>query len=99
MKILMNHFQLILLVSSFNFQWPEQLEVFFSSTSPVSEASTQVVSVDCFMSEKAAFTQSEGNFFKTYFIKLIIFAILPLMLAVVSYLFWGINKCIKRTQF
>lgn len=25
MKILMNHFQLILLVSSFNFQWPSQL--------------------------------------------------------------------------
>jgi hypothetical protein len=49
MKILMNHFQLILLVSSFNFQWPSQLKTFFSSTAPVSEASTQVISVDCFL--------------------------------------------------
>ena len=40
MKILMNHFQLILLVSSFNFKWPSQLEGFFASSSTVSEAST-----------------------------------------------------------
>lgn len=98
MKILMNHFQLVLLVSSFNFQWPSQLEVFFASTSPVSEASTQVVSVDCFMAEKASFASEEGSYLKTYFIKLAIFAMLPILLGVISYTVWGVQKCIKKLK-
>lgn len=86
----------MLLVSSFNFQWPEQLEVFFKTTSPVSEASTQVVSVDCFMSEKAAFGKDDGSFFKTYFVKLLIFALLPVILGVVSYVVWWLQKLIRK---
>ena len=90
MKILMNHFQLILLVSSFNFQWPKQIEVFFAATSPVSEASSQIVSIDCFMSEKASFSSGAESYFKTYFLKLLLFALIPFLLALVSFVFWQV---------
>jgi hypothetical protein len=29
----------------------------------------------------------------------VIFALLPIMLGIISYLFWWINKCIKKTEF
>ena len=40
MKILMNHLQLLLLVSSFNFSWPSQIQSLFSSTAPAASASS-----------------------------------------------------------
>jgi hypothetical protein len=88
-----------LLVSSFNFQWPKQIEVFFSATSPVSEASSQIVSIDCFMSEKASSSQGQESYFKTYFLKLLIFALIPFILAIVSFLFWQLQKILKKTDF
>ena len=35
LKIILNHFQLILLTASFNFKWPASVKKFFSSTKPV----------------------------------------------------------------
>jgi hypothetical protein len=49
LRILMNHFQLLTLTASFDLDWPEQLKAFFTSTKPVSEATTQFLSVDCFI--------------------------------------------------
>ena len=34
-KIIMNHFQLILLTASFDFDWPQQVMNFFNNTKPV----------------------------------------------------------------
>ncbi|TNV88247.1 hypothetical protein FGO68_gene13755 [Halteria grandinella] len=91
MKILMNHFQLILLVSSFNFQWPEQLESFFKQTGTVSEAGTQVVSVDCFLNSKSSIGLDNINYFYTFFVKLLIFALIPFILLAASYGFWALR--------
>ena len=38
-KILMNHLQLILLTSSFEFKWPDFVKEFFSFSKPISEVS------------------------------------------------------------
>jgi hypothetical protein len=51
------------------------------------------------MAEKAGFGKNENNFFQTYFMKLLIFALIPIILGIVSYLFWWINKCIKKGEF
>jgi len=40
LKIIMNHFQLILLTASFDFEWPQQVEDFFAISEPVSEISS-----------------------------------------------------------
>lgn len=102
MKILMNHFQLILLVSSFNFQWPPQLQQFFSSTAPVSQASTQIISVDCFLQGGQASTSNGSlentNYFYSFFVKLLIFALLPLLIALVSWAVWSVQKCWKKLK-
>eukprot|EP00347_Sterkiella_histriomuscorum_P016469 403353061 len=98
MKILMNHFQLILLVSSFNFSWPEQVEKFFSSSQPVAEASTQIFSIDCFMADQGN-GEDDSNKFRTFFLKLLAFALLPVILASSSALFWLIHKSLKQTKF
>lgn len=49
LRILMNHFQLITLTASFDLEWPAQLKSFFTSTMPISEISTQFLSLDCFL--------------------------------------------------
>jgi hypothetical protein len=96
MKILMNHFQLILLVSSFNFKWPSQLEGFFASSSTVSEASTQIISVDCFLTSAKKVANLDQDYFTTFFVKLLIFALMPFLIGIASYGFWALNKCIKK---
>jgi hypothetical protein len=96
MKILMNHFQLIMLVSSFNFKWPDQLEGFFSKSSTVSEASTQIISVDCFLTSAKKIVDLDANYFHTFFVKLLIFALMPFLIGLASYTFWAVNKCLKK---
>jgi hypothetical protein len=49
LRILLNHFQILTLVGSFDFNWPEQILDFFRAIQPVSEAQSQVISVDCFI--------------------------------------------------
>ncbi|CDW79966.1 UNKNOWN [Stylonychia lemnae] len=98
MKILMNHFQLILLVSSFNFSWPEEVTSFFSSSSPVAESSSQIFSIDCFMTGQGS-SDDQSNLFRTFFLKLLAFALLPILLACASYGFWFLNQKIKKTEF
>jgi hypothetical protein len=76
------------------------LETFFKQTAPVSEASSQVISVDCFLtsSSKAASSiiTNEGNYFHTFFVKLVIFALMPIILGTVSYTFWWVQMKVKK---
>ena len=51
-KILMNHVQLIVLTASFNFDWPDKVKDLFDAAKPVASASTQVLSIDCFLASK-----------------------------------------------
>ena len=39
-KILLNHIQLIMLTSSFDFNWPDKIKKIFDTSAPVSEATT-----------------------------------------------------------
>jgi hypothetical protein len=52
-KILMNHLQLIMITSSFNFDWPESLVSFFETVAPIATASDNLVSFDCFLDDRA----------------------------------------------
>lgn len=48
-KILLNHIQLIMLTSSFDFSWPTVVKEFFKSNQILGEASDQILSIDCFL--------------------------------------------------
>lgn len=53
MKILLNHFQLILLTASFDFKWPDAVVQLFNTAKPVATVSTQILSFDCFLDSRA----------------------------------------------
>lgn len=45
-KILMNHLQLLVLTSSFDFDWPDRVLELFNTSKPVAQVSTQILSFD-----------------------------------------------------
>ncbi|CDW78086.1 UNKNOWN [Stylonychia lemnae] len=55
-KIFMNHLQLLVLCSQFDFQWPSYVKAFFDSPSPIASSSEQIVSIDCFIDRRESNT-------------------------------------------
>ena len=45
-KLLMNHFQLLLLTASFDFDWPDKVNKIFEASEPIAQVTTQVFSFD-----------------------------------------------------
>ncbi|CDW82469.1 UNKNOWN [Stylonychia lemnae] len=98
LKILLNHFQLILVTASFDFRWSQQIVEFFSSTKQVATASTQVFSFDCFLDTRSSNEQSSQVERRIFFQKLIMIALLPFLLTILCCIVWNIYKKIKKDQ-
>ena len=106
-KLMMNHLQLIILASSFNFDWPSRVLKLFETTEPVAKVSQQIISFDCFLDQRSDSdttnsnscegnaTTNDGNLIRIYYQKMIIFALLPLLLALGSFIFWSLYFCRK----
>jgi hypothetical protein len=62
----------------------------------VSEAGTQIVSVDCFLNTHSSIGLENTNYFYTFFVKLLIFALIPFILMGSAYGVWYCNKLIKK---
>ncbi|CDW85156.1 UNKNOWN [Stylonychia lemnae] len=88
-KILLNHFQLLMMSASFDFQWSQQISEFLSSSKQVATVSTQIISFDCFLDENASNESQESRLF---FQKLIIIGFLPFLLTFICILVWLILK-------
>ena len=95
-KILMSHLQLLTLTASFNLKWPSSVENLLNSPKPATEISTQIISFDWFLDQR----QNGGlNIIRLYYQKMIMYAALPLIMAVASILFWTIFYCwAKRSE-
>ncbi|TNV88029.1 hypothetical protein FGO68_gene8850 [Halteria grandinella] len=83
-RILVNHFQIITLVGSFDFNWPEEFVSFFKGIQPISEAQSQIVSIDCYIDTHDA--NESGA--KPYYFKSIFLSVLPVALIVASIFVW-----------
>mmetsp|Transcript_17203 Transcript_17203/g.12286 ORF Transcript_17203/g.12286 Transcript_17203/m.12286 type:complete len:422 (+) Transcript_17203:512-1777(+) len=90
LKILMNHLQLILLTASFNFKWPAQVEELLAAPEPISQMSSQIFSIDCFIDTRDMNSTSEtdDSKFAIYYIKLMMMAVLPFLILLASFLIW-----------
>lgn len=55
----MNHIQLIMLTSSFNFNWPDLLNKFFNYSAPAATVGDQLFSIDCFLTAAAPESDSD----------------------------------------
>lgn len=82
-KILLNFFQLMSIMSSFKFNWPGLMLELFNVTSQVDSSTSQIFSIDCMIEDQEPF-----------YIKLIILAILPTVLAIVLLIVWGAIYCV-----
>eukprot|EP00347_Sterkiella_histriomuscorum_P011701 403371438 len=87
-RILSNHFQLLIITASFDFQWPTQLLEFFNSVKPASEATTQFLSVDCFIDTRSS--NSDKGTIRAFYSKTIILALAPILVVIMCFVIWVI---------
>ena len=86
-RILMNHFQLVVLTASFKLSWPSLVTDLFSTAKPAAEASSQFISFDCFLDSRSAGSHAH-NTVPLFFQKVFMFACLPFLIFAVSAVVW-----------
>lgn len=91
MRILTNYFQILTLASSYELNWQDTLKKFLEYVAIISRSSEALLSVDCFVRD---------NGYDTYplYIKVVICALLPVLLTVVSCLFWGLMNALFKVD-
>ncbi len=102
LRILMNHIQLLTLTAQFELEWPPILQSFFSAIKPVSEVTTQFLSIDCLLDKrnenknrtsehnKTEMANNSQDEFRIMFQKVLILALFPIAISIISYLVWTI---------
>ena len=90
LRILMNYLQLVMLTSTFNLNWPNEVKSLLSAQESAGTATAQIFSFDCYMSEL-----STTN---VIYQKLTLMFVLPVFIVVISFLFWGV-LAVKRSDF
>jgi hypothetical protein len=85
MKIFTNYTQLISIVASFDFDWPDQITGLFSAQSKVASSSSSVFSIDCFFPEA-----TPGSSFRPFFVRLLFISLSPILLVAISAIVWHI---------
>ena len=92
-KLLMNHIQLLVLTSTFNLKWPSRVEDLFNTSKPVAEVSTQILSVDWFLDQR---NNGKENIIEIYYMKMMMYALIPIVMAVFWYVVWSLIYCFKK---
>lgn len=85
-----------MLTASFDLQWPEQLQKFFSTAKPVSEASTQFISIDCFIDLRQ--NNTDNSSVRVMLWKTLVLAVSPIVVVIVSYIVWLLIECFKTKK-
>jgi len=81
-------------MANVTFSWPEYIEKFYTGVMAVSKVSEQMFSIDCFLEDA---TSPLVNSIGMYFTKLLLFALLPGLLALADLLFWFIYLGCRRS--
>jgi hypothetical protein len=92
-RIFMNHLQLLVLTASFDLEWPENLQSFFNALKPVSEFSSQFMSINCLLDERKNYSNNEE---RVFYSKLIIMSLSPIFVIICSSLTWVTIKKLKN---
>lgn len=91
-RILLNHLQVLTLTASFDFEWPEELVTFFRGIQPVSEASSQILSINCFIGDKSIKTND------IFIVKNSVMAVLPLIMIILAIIVWYLILLFQHTK-
>ena len=97
-KLLMNHLQLLILTASFDFDWPDRVNKIFEDIRACCSGYNSDIFIrpDFWIKEvKEKYSEGMGNLVRLYYQKMIMYALLPLLLALGSLIFWNLYFCRK----
>eukprot|EP00347_Sterkiella_histriomuscorum_P012942 403366626 len=101
-KILINHFQLIMMTATFDINWTDEIKGFFSETKQVATVSSQVFSIDCFLDNRYEDPNSqqggEDPQIRIFFVKLVMIAVFPILLIIGCFIIWSAIKLILKRK-
>ncbi|OMJ90424.1 hypothetical protein SteCoe_7231 [Stentor coeruleus] len=92
-KIFTNYLQLVFLTIQFDLKWPSYAVSFFGVQKTAATATESIFSVDCYIS-----TKNTGNPENSYYYKILLLAVAPLIIIAVSILVWFGISTIKMTN-
>jgi hypothetical protein len=94
LRLLINHVQLILLISTFHFNWPVKLQDIFDFSRPISQPFSELLSLGCLYSDPSDNTDTIKQFFST----VIFLALLPLIFAACTVIYWKARLRCQETK-
>ncbi|CDW72378.1 UNKNOWN [Stylonychia lemnae] len=78
-RIILNHIQILSTAAAFNLQWPQQFSEFLGFYTSVGEIAESLISFDCFLKD-TGFAEKGSS---TYYFKVMIITLLPLLLLII----------------
>ena len=85
MKILVNYLQLLAIIGTYNFQWPDMVLLGFEKETEFVAGSTDVFSFDCLL-KQPIFTDTLGM--RSFFAQLLVTTLAPILMTLAAYLVW-----------
>jgi hypothetical protein len=97
-RVLVNHMQMLVIIYSFDLQWPDEFINIFGSTETVAEAPQQFMSFDCFIDTRSDNESDSKNSIKLYYWRVIIAAVIPFLIVALNYALWNFIYLFYRKQ-
>ena len=97
-KLLSNHIQLLLLTIVFNFNFPEKVVKIFEGLMLADQSLNQLLSLDWLIDKRSGSDTNDSNFIRLYYQRMIIYALLPWLFFLLSWLFWNVFCCCKKIK-
>lgn len=91
-KIFLNYVQLVSIVGSFQFQWPEEVKTMFTVQNTVASGPAEVFSLDCLFPPQTTTS-------RTFFQKLLFISLSPLVVIAIGTIIWIIIFMVKKARF
>ena len=95
-KVLMNHFQMLIITADFDMNWPETVKSIFFIGAPINYLTEAIVNFDCFMDTRTLEEVDPYNFsvpnneIRVYSMKVFLMAGMPILIGAFSYIIWWI---------
>lgn len=97
LKIIANHLQIIGAIQNIDYNWPEAIQKFEDGQSEVTSSTDRIFSFDCFIMNNSKSRDQEST--PVYYNKLLIFGILPGILAAIDFLYWFTVSTINHRDY
>ena len=91
-RVLTNYFQVVMLVKDFDLHWPPQVKSVLGYFSYVSSSQDEVFSFDCIYKQLGIIKTS------TFYVQVVMYGLLPIILTLLSSVFWIVVKLTIKSK-